>query len=502
MKSETRPSISLCMIVRNEAHQLAGCLDPVAGLFDEIVIVDTGSRDNTRQVAQQFTQQVYDFPWYDDFSAARNESLRHANGDWIFWLDADDRLSPDNVVRLSATLGGLPACPAVFFMDTVCASQNVGDPERLISHPRLFSRHPQLRWTGRVHEQLRPWPASLGFKIVSSDVQVQHTGYSDSALSVIKCRRDLRLLRMDFAIDPNEPMTLLHLGQVHAHLGQATSARKYLSRLLEIEQRPLPYMRRVFSTLCDLALVDGLFQQAVSIANQALNIFPGDPHISYLLAEALYELEQYAAAEHLLIDIMNRPISAGYHVGTPNQMQRKLAPRSLGEVLRIQGANTAAESILKIVVREFPDDTMSWHALGRVYIDLNDFQKLEEVRAAIETCQEGRVYSLLLLAAWHLLKGDLDDAEPVIDELIALAPQLPLPRIMRAIWLDRHNALPAARLQAYRDVLRVQPNHTKAREVISQLEASLRTTVVSAELMLVNTNDLPATAMCWASATV
>src|SRR3954447_18097990 len=99
--------VSLCMIVRNEAHQLADCLSPIAHLFDEIVIVDTGSEDETPAVARRFTSNVHRFEWCDDFAAARNESLRHACGDWIFWLDADDRLSPDNVHRLTNILNHL-----------------------------------------------------------------------------------------------------------------------------------------------------------------------------------------------------------------------------------------------------------------------------------------------------------------------------------------------------------------------------------------------------------
>lgn len=494
------------MIVRNEAHQLADCLQPVVDIFDEIVIVDTGSTDNTRQIARQFTQHVHAFAWCDDFSAARNETLRHAQGNWIFWLDADDRLSRDNVDRLKATFAALPDFPAAFLMDTVCTFQNVGDTERLISHPRLFSRHPQLQWQGRVHEQLRPWPTSLGFQIKYSDVQVQHIGYRDNKMLESKCRRDLRLLRMDFAVYPDEPMTLLHLGQLHSHLGQVSSARKYLTRLLEIEPRPLPYMRRVYSTLCDLALSDGLLQQSVSIAQRGLASFPGEPHISFLLSEALYELNQYQAAEQVLIDIINRPQPLNYHAGTPNHMQRKLAPRSLGEVLRIQGKCTAAKSILQAVVQDFPDDTMAWHALGRVYIDLNDRQKLEEVREKVECCLEGQVYSRLLLAAWHLVKGNDDAAEPVIDQLIAQAPYLPLPRVMRAIWLDRRNPDTTTRLKAYRDILRVQPSHAHARSVVAQLETASLPKIPASQPVFVKTPEhtqgWPSTALCWMGATV
>ncbi len=104
------PRISLTMIVRNLEAHLPGCLESVADLVDEIVLVDAGSTDATKAVAAQFGGKVkiFDFPWCDDFAAARNESLRHATGDWALWLDANDRLDDINRQRLQKLLAGLP----------------------------------------------------------------------------------------------------------------------------------------------------------------------------------------------------------------------------------------------------------------------------------------------------------------------------------------------------------------------------------------------------------
>src|SRR5262245_32171671 len=105
------------MIVRNEEPQLADCLAPLADLFDEIIVVDTGSTDATKEVAARFTPHVFDFAWCDDFSAARNESLRRASGDWIFWLDADDRLTPENIERLRQLLDSLDQRRGAYLME-------------------------------------------------------------------------------------------------------------------------------------------------------------------------------------------------------------------------------------------------------------------------------------------------------------------------------------------------------------------------------------------------
>ena len=83
-------TVSLCMIVRNEEDVLGRCLESVKDIVDEIIIVDTGSTDKTKEIAGRFTNAVYDFPWIDDFSAARNFSFSKATMDYQMWLDADD----------------------------------------------------------------------------------------------------------------------------------------------------------------------------------------------------------------------------------------------------------------------------------------------------------------------------------------------------------------------------------------------------------------------------
>uniref|UniRef100_UPI0013ED7980 glycosyltransferase n=1 Tax=Aquisphaera insulae TaxID=2712864 RepID=UPI0013ED7980 len=102
-----RASVSLTMIVRDEEENLPTCLGSVAGLFDEIVVVDTGSRDRTAEIARGFGARVFDFVWVDDFAAARNAALARARGDYAFWLDADDVVEPDERARLERLLKAL-----------------------------------------------------------------------------------------------------------------------------------------------------------------------------------------------------------------------------------------------------------------------------------------------------------------------------------------------------------------------------------------------------------
>ncbi len=162
-------TVSLCMIVKNEADVLARCLESVSGLVDEIVIVDTGSTDQTREIAGRFTNRVYDFTWIDDFAAARNYAFSLAEKDYCMWLDADDViLDEDRAVfrTLKETLD-----PAVC---VVMAKYNTGfdeDGNVTFSYfrERLIKNHAGMRWEGAVHEAVTPEG-----RVVYSEFAVTH----------------------------------------------------------------------------------------------------------------------------------------------------------------------------------------------------------------------------------------------------------------------------------------------------------------------------------------
>lgn len=470
------------MIVRNEAHQLADCLIPVAELFDDIVIVDTGSHDDSRQVARRFTPKVFDFEWCDDFSAARNESLRHADGDWVFWLDADDRLTPDNFAKLRALLDGLTLQPRIFLMDVRCLARGTGEMERVVTHPRLFRRHPALAWHRRVHEQIHALPGTPEFEFVFSDVRIDHRGYRDPALTQRKLQRNIRLLRMEYAVHPDDPVTLLELGLAYARHRKTGEARRYFDRLLETAPRDRVHTRGVFAALVELAIQEGNHQEAVDLTARGLVFFPDDEYLAFLQSEALYQLGEYGAARMVLWRLINGPEPAPHmRAGAPHEIRRRLAPLGLGEVLRMERDLDLAEGVLRNVVRLFPEDPVAWHQLGRIYVDMGNWQKLEEVLDRLSACSRGDKFAPLLIAAWKVIHGELEAAEGVIDAAIAKAPEMAFPRAIRAECLKRRGAPAATQLRAYRDMLRLQPGNAHAVSMIASLEVAGRVSADQSE---------------------
>ncbi|PKL75070.1 MAG: hypothetical protein CVV27_17265, partial [Candidatus Melainabacteria bacterium HGW-Melainabacteria-1] len=207
-----RPRLSVCMIVRNEAHVLATALASVRELADEIIVVDTGSSDQTMAIATAEPKvRLSQLPWQDDFGAARNACLNLASGDWILVLDADESLCPESLPALQKLIAHAPAGLQLF------APRLISDQGELTTRdwvPRVFQRHPLIRFWGRIHEH--PGHAQDPERLPVMplpQVKIWHTGYLPELIQRQQKYRRLALLEQNLSIQglPN-PYWLYHYG--------------------------------------------------------------------------------------------------------------------------------------------------------------------------------------------------------------------------------------------------------------------------------------------------
>lgn len=162
-------TLSLCMIVRNEEDVLGRCLDSVKDAADEIIIVDTGSEDRTKETARNYTEKIYDFPWRDDFSAARNFALGKGTMEYLMWLDADDVISEKNRKKLLGLKESLESDVDMVLMPYAAAFEPSGEPAFSYYRERIVKNYRGFRFCGRVHEVIPP-----SGKLCYADILVEH----------------------------------------------------------------------------------------------------------------------------------------------------------------------------------------------------------------------------------------------------------------------------------------------------------------------------------------
>ncbi len=214
------------MIVRNEEANLPRCLASVRGLFDEIVVVDTGSVDRTKDIALEFGARVFDFVWIDDFAAARNAALEQATGDYVFWLDADDVIEASEREKLKGLLGELrPAKHETFVLRCVCNTSSNG--MIVVDHPRLFPRLHNVSWEPRIHEVINPALERAGIPMTWTDIRIRHMGYVDPVVHEQKRQRNLMLLQKELADRPDDPFIYYYLGTLSFEREQWQEALGY-----------------------------------------------------------------------------------------------------------------------------------------------------------------------------------------------------------------------------------------------------------------------------------
>ncbi len=223
--------ISVCIITRNEAKNLAGCLQSIKPYPFEIVVVDTGSTDNSKEVARRYTDKVYDFAWIDDFSAARNYSVSKASHNMIFVIDTDERIAAFDLDEVSRLIEGSPkSIGMVRRMDyfDVQGMRRV----QVSCIDRLFNRK-YYQYRNPIHECVYPI-GSTEMQTYNAPITLDHFGYvgSQDALDA-KAARDIRLLEKQLETDQNNPYIYFQIAQGYMIMRREDLALPYFAEAMK-----------------------------------------------------------------------------------------------------------------------------------------------------------------------------------------------------------------------------------------------------------------------------
>lgn len=283
------PTVCAALIVRDEERFLDDCLKSIAGEVDDLVIVDTGSTDRTVEIARAYGARIFHHPWTGDFAAARNAALDHASGDWILYIDADERL---RVIAPGDLRRALDRPEAVAGL--VAFQPRVGyTPYHEI---RLFRRDPRIRFRSAIHETVHPAirevAASDGLRIVELAVALDHVGYEGDIRH--KYVRNLPILREALRRTPERIFLWIDTAQALAGLGRRDEAEAVAWRAIDRAVHSADAKQRADATLAWQCLVDlhlGGERKllAVELARRAHTLYPTHHGLALALANALFE---------------------------------------------------------------------------------------------------------------------------------------------------------------------------------------------------------------------
>jgi GT2 family glycosyltransferase len=338
--------LSGCMIVRNNARTIAAAVGSLRRWVDDLVVVDTGSTDETPDICRRLGARVFHFPWCKSFSAARNESLRHARGRWIFWMDSDDTIDEVNGrgVRELA-LRDWPADLLGFVVSVRCPSKDPSDPDGYtrVTHVKLIRNRPDLRFEGRIHEQILPAIQAASGRVEFTDLFVVHAGYDTSPEGQKhKLERDLELLHLELDEQPDHPFTLFNLGMTYTDAGRHEEAINFLRRSLEHSSARSSHVRKAYAYLACGYKELGDWRQAFAACEEGLGVVPGDPELRFHRAGLLHARGRLEEAAQGYLDLLHyrpEPHYTSVNEGISGHLARHnlaLVYQDLGELARAQ----------------------------------------------------------------------------------------------------------------------------------------------------------------------
>ncbi|MBI2581331.1 tetratricopeptide repeat protein [Candidatus Woesearchaeota archaeon] len=379
-------SISLCMIVKNEAEFIERCINSVKGLVDQIVVVDTGSSDNTVEIAKRLGAEVYFFEWNDDTSAARNESLKHATGDWILVLDADETISGsdfDKIRKLAADAeyDGYALVQRNYTNDTyredfLWALNDAYEESRGFTGwvprliVRLFRNKPEIKFEGVAHELVEPAIERTGSKYAVADVPIHHFKEKKSANYLrAKPEHYRRIGEKKLAAEPNNPRAWHEMGTVEREAENFAKAKEYFEKAVGLDGRFVEAWHSLGVCCSKLGDTDG----AIAAFKKAIGLNPHYPTPYFSLGVAYHRKGMLNAARDIIVEGMKR---------NPNDFN---AMTNLGAIYEQGGNPEKAVEVLQHVVGIDNSNCRAFYNLG---VALEKSNRHKEAAEAYEKAAE------------------------------------------------------------------------------------------------------------------
>ncbi len=417
-RKETSPTVSLCMIVRDEEDTISRCLASVAGAVDEIIVVDTGSRDATREVAAAFGARVIDFPWNGDFSQARNAGLEKATSDWILVLDADEELAPGHAQMLKPLIASDPDIEGYFVRVVDFLGERPGLDQAANISFRLFRNRPEHRYRRVVHEQVTPVVLERNGRPTTkvSSLVIRHYGYLAPVDRAKKrAERNMALVERD-AGEWDDPFSHFNLGSEHLKAGRLSEALQHYREAIEGADRNLVFAAEARVRAAVTLALMGVPEDALAELAEAERNYPRYTDIHFLKGELFRETGRLVEARKAFercLELGEAPLEYPTLLGVGSYR----AATHLGDVLVEMGSPRAALAAYARALDAEPRYVPAYLGRAKALLYLHGEEARDRFAAELSPAGEpSPAVSLLMGYAW----------------LRALKPAWALPYLLKA----------------------------------------------------------------------
>lgn len=462
---KNRPTISACMIVKNEEKLLPGCLKSIKNYVDEIIIVDTGSTDQTVFIAESYGAHVYHHPWENNFSKHRNQSFGYAKGDWIFYIDADEELLPGGGDALRTAVVTNEDVDALVV--TLQCIFNHGDSTSYNNSIRVFRNHRGLRYEGRVHNYI------VGVKkAICVPIHLFHHGYNlDEEARKRKFKRTTELLKKEIQENPENPRPHHFLGASYLSENMFEEAAKEAMEAIRLyEKRGIlsPNLLWSIYNASSAYFHIGEIGNVEILSKKGIEIYPYHIDAHYMLSLVAYEKKDRKMFEHHMQRYLEAKTSfeknpSGFGELVHNTFGSEWILYLFNGFLFIsEGSNESAEKEFHIG-REICPDMFLYHSKLGSYYQLSDklLQAEEHYLKAIELRPE-ETHTIRALSDVYERLGRYVDQAVWLEKLVKLDPKFPNGRFNLGLAYMELGHLEKS-LALFRYIQALEPENQKAK---------------------------------------
>ncbi|WP_176551144.1 TPR domain-containing glycosyltransferase [Bacillus sp. AFS040349] len=324
--------ISLCMIVKNEETVIERCLSSVAQLVDEIVVVDTGSTDKTKELVSKYTTNIYDFEWIDDFSAARNFAASKATSEWILVLDADEYVDEENFKRFISDIKEDNYKYDAYNAKILNFSGDFGEVLVQNYHDRIYKNNGDISYFRKIHEQFKH-NNGLDIKFKNSNLIIFHSGYLKHTVNEKdKSNRNKKLIDIEMQSNNKNAFDYFNLGNEYSSIGDVNKAlESYIEAYKLKSDIRLSWVSTTLIQIIICLMQLKRFNDALNVIKDAESVYTNSPEILYLKGEIFYLRGQMEDAKEIFQEIVSNPDIYDHVIFRPDLKDQKPHSR-LGDI--------------------------------------------------------------------------------------------------------------------------------------------------------------------------